>query len=104
MPLPCSGIFFSRKHLIFFNRRHIMFECDMRRFYMPDMAALQEAMYQLSRLLAEMEPALYEFLESHCVTPVLYLTPWFLTLFASSFPMSFSSRVLGKLSISVYWQ
>ena len=23
-----------------------MFECDMRRFYMPDMAALQEAMYQ----------------------------------------------------------
>jgi hypothetical protein len=78
-----------------------MFECDMRRFYMPDMAALQEAMYQLSRLLAEMEPALYEFLESHCVTPVLYLTPWFLTLFASSFPMSFSSRVLGKLSICI---
>jgi len=95
--------------------RHIMFECDMRRFYMPDMAALQEAMYQLSRLLAEMEPALYEFLESHCVTPVLYLTPWFLTLFASSFPMSFSSRVLDlvlaegpaaifKISISLFQQ
>ncbi|CAG5112229.1 Oidioi.mRNA.OKI2018_I69.chr2.g6469.t2.cds [Oikopleura dioica] len=76
--------------------RHLMFECNMRRFYMPDMAALQEAMYQLSRLLAELEPTLYEFLESHCVTPVLYLTPWFLTLFASNFPMSFSSRVLDK--------
>ncbi|CBY15549.1 unnamed protein product, partial [Oikopleura dioica] len=95
--------------------RHIMFECDMRRFYMPDMAALQEAMYQLSRLLAELEPALYEFLESHCVTPVLYLTPWFLTLFASNFPMSFSSHVLDlvlaegpaaifKIAISLFQQ
>ena len=78
--------------------RHMMLGCDMRRYYMPDMAALQEAMYQLSRLLSELESDLYEFLEGHGVTPVLYLTPWFLTLFASNFPLNFAVRVLGILS------
>lgn len=68
----------------------------MRRYYMPDMVALQEAMYQLSRLLSELEKDLYQFLEYHGVTPVLYLTPWFLTIFASNFPLNFAVRVLGK--------
>ena len=76
--------------------RHIMYGCNMRRYYMPDMVALQEAMYQLSRLLSELEKDLYQFLEYHGVTPVLYLTPWFLTIFASNFPLNFAVRVLGK--------
>ena len=53
-------------------------------------------MYQLSRLLSDQEQELYEFLESNGITPVLYLTPWFLTLFASNFPLNFAVRVLGE--------
>jgi hypothetical protein len=90
-------IYLPNEEDAFLLLRHIMLGCDMRRYYMPDMAALQEAMYQLSRLLAELENELYQFLESHGVTPVLYLTPWFLTMCASNFPLTFAVRVLGNL-------
>ena len=68
----------------------------MRRYYLPDMISLQEAMYQLSRLLSDQHSELYSFLEYNGITPVLYLTPWFLTIFASNFPLNFAVRVLGK--------
>ena len=74
-----------------------MFNCNMRRYYLPDMISLQEAMYQLSRLLAYLHPDLYAFLEYNGISPVLYLTPWFLTCFASNFPLNFAVRVLGKI-------
>ena len=78
-----------------------MFNCNMRRYYLPDMISLQEAMYQLSRLLADLHPDLYAFLEYNGISPVLYLTPWFLTCFASNFPLNFAVRVLGKISKSL---
>ena len=68
----------------------------MRRYYLPDMISLQEAMYQLSRLLSDQHSELYSFLEYNGITPVLYLTPWFLTIFASNFPLNFAVRVLGE--------
>ena len=83
--------------------RHLMFNCNMRRYYLPDMISLQEAMYQLSRLLADLHPDLYAFLEFNGISPVLYLTPWFLTCFASNFPLNFAVRVLGKVSKSLVY-
>lgn len=77
--------------------RHLMFNCNMRRYYLPDMISLQEAMYQLSRLLSDQHPELYSFLEYNGITPVLYLTPWFLTIFASNFPLNFAVRVLDMV-------
>ena len=76
----------------------------MRRYYLPDMISLQEAMYQLSRLLADLHPDLYAFLEYNGISPVLYLTPWFLTCFASNFPLNFAVRVLGKIFIDTVLQ
>lgn len=52
-------------------------------------------MYQLSRLLHDYHRDLYNHLEEHEIGPSLYAAPWFLTLFASQFPLNFVSRVFG---------
>ena len=53
-------------------------------------------LYQLSRLLYDLNPNLYYLLKENDVTPFYYAAPWFLTLFASQFPIAFCARVLGK--------
>lgn len=54
-------------------------------------------MYQLSRLLHDYHRDLYIHLEQQEIGPSLYATPWFLTAFASHFPLGFVARVFGKL-------
>lgn len=55
----------------------------------------QIQMYQLSRLLHDYHRELYNHFEEHEICPSLYAAPWFLTLFASQFPLSFVSRIFG---------
>lgn len=55
----------------------------------------QVQMYQLSRLLHDYHRELYNHLEEHEICPSLYAAPWFLTLFASQFPLNFVSRIFG---------
>ena len=55
-------------------------------------------MYQLSRLLHDYHRRLYTHLEEQEIGPSLYAAPWFLTLFASQFPLGFVSRIFGTLS------
>lgn len=50
----------------------------------------------LSRLLHDYYKPVYEFLLELEITPTLYAAPWFLTLFASHFPVGFVARVLGE--------
>lgn len=57
----------------------------------------QIQMYQLSRLLHDYHRDLYSHLEQQEIGPSLYATPWFLTAFASHFPLGFVARVFGKL-------
>lgn len=59
-------------------------------------------MYQLSRLLHDYHRDLYSHLEQQEIGPSLYATPWFLTAFASHFPLGFVARVFGKLSACVH--
>ena len=54
-------------------------------------------LYQLSRLLYDLNPNLYYLLKDNEVTPFYYAAPWFLTLFASQFPIAFCARVLGNI-------
>ena len=56
---------------------------------------MQMMLYQLSRLLYDLNPNLYYLLKENDVTPFYYAAPWFLTLFASQFPIAFCARVLG---------
>jgi len=57
----------------------------------------QVQMYQLSRLLHDHHKDLYDHFEMNEVAPTLYAAPWFLTIFASQFPIGFVARVFGKL-------
>ncbi|KAL1501751.1 hypothetical protein ABEB36_007022 [Hypothenemus hampei] len=73
--------------------RHLMFRRGMRTQYLPDMVGLQIKLYQLSRLVHDQLPDLYDHLEVCEVAPTLYAAPWILTMFASQFPLGFVARV-----------
>ena len=81
----------------YYMLRYLMLELGFRRQYLPDMAALQVQLYQMARLLRDLHRDLYEHLEENEISPTLYAAPWFLTLFASQFPLGFVARVFGKL-------
>ncbi|XP_064168002.1 TBC1 domain family member 4 isoform X1 [Anguilla rostrata] len=75
----------------------LMYDLGLRRQYRPDMVSLQIQMYQLSRLLHDYHRSLYCHLEAHEVGPSLYAAPWFLTVFASQFPLGFVARIFDLL-------
>ncbi|XP_034364783.1 TBC1 domain family member 1 isoform X4 [Arvicanthis niloticus] len=77
--------------------RFLMFDMGLRKQYRPDMIILQIQMYQLSRLLHDYHRDLYNHLEEHEIGPSLYAAPWFLTVFASQFPLGFVARVFDMI-------
>ncbi|XP_069563078.1 TBC1 domain family member 4 isoform X4 [Brachyistius frenatus] len=97
----CQGISFVAGVLLlhmseeqaFDMLKFLMYNRGIRRQYRPDMVSLQIQMYQLSRLLHDYHRDLYNHFEEHEICPSLYAAPWFLTLFASQFPLSFVSRI-----------
>ncbi|XP_014231210.1 TBC1 domain family member 1 isoform X1 [Trichogramma pretiosum] len=101
----CQGLSFVAAVLLlhmsedqaFFLLRHLMFRRGLRKLYLPDMAALQLHLYQLSRLLHDRLPDVYSHFDKHEVSPTLYATSWLLTIFASQFPLGFVTRVFDLL-------
>ncbi|XP_023685300.2 TBC1 domain family member 1 isoform X3 [Paramormyrops kingsleyae] len=101
----CQGLSFVAGVLLLHNDereafgllRFLMFDIGLRRQYRPDMIILQVQMYQLSRLLHDYHRDLYCHLEQHEIGPSLYAAPWFLTAFASHFPLGFVARVFDML-------
>ncbi|KRT81727.1 GTPase activator protein [Oryctes borbonicus] len=100
----CQGLSFVAGVLLlhmeesqaFFLLRHLMFRRGLRKQYLPDMVGLQIRLYQLSRLLHDQLPELYNHFDLYEVAPTLYAAPWLLTIFASQFPLGFVTRVFGK--------
>ncbi|XP_048094959.1 TBC1 domain family member 4 isoform X4 [Alosa alosa] len=103
----CQGISFVAGVLLlhmseeqaFDMLKFLMYDLGFRRQYRPDMISLQIQMYQLSRLLHDYHRPLYNHLEEQEICPSLYAAPWFLTLFASQFPLGFVARVLDLLFV-----
>ncbi|MCJ8732380.1 hypothetical protein PDJAM_G00210640 [Pangasius djambal] len=103
----CQGISFVAGVLLlhmseeqaFDTLKFLMYDLGLRRQYRPDMISLQIQMYQLSRLLHDYHRGLYSHLEEHEISPSLYAAPWFLTLFASQFPLGFVSRIFDLLFV-----
>lgn len=62
-------------------------------FVQPDMPGLHLHLYQFERLLEDHEPALYCHLHRRGISPHLYATQWFLTLFAYRFPLQLVLRI-----------
>uniref|UniRef100_A0ACB8E7U6 TBC1 domain member 1 n=1 Tax=Sphaerodactylus townsendi TaxID=933632 RepID=A0ACB8E7U6_9SAUR len=77
--------------------KFLMFDIGLRKQYRPDMTILQIQMYQLSRLLHDYHRDLYNHFEAYEIGPSLYAAPWFLTMFASQFPLGFVARVFDML-------
>ena len=77
--------------------KHLMFNEGYRKYFKPDMSGLQVSLYQLTRLLAEVYPKVYKKLDQLEVDPSLYATPWFLTVYASCFPLGFVARVFDLI-------
>ena len=61
----------------------------------------QIQLYQLTRLIHDNYKDLYDHFEVHEIAPTLYAAPWFLTLFASQFPLGFVARVFGMLNFLI---
>ncbi|MGH0124818.1 UNVERIFIED_CONTAM: hypothetical protein FKN15_020053 [Acipenser sinensis] len=101
----CQGISFVAGVLLlhmseeqaFQMLKFLMYDLGIRKQYRPDMISLQIQMYQLSRLLHDYHRDLYNHLEENEISPSLYAAPWFLTLFASQFSLSFVARVFDIL-------
>ncbi|XP_040608102.1 TBC1 domain family member 4 isoform X5 [Mesocricetus auratus] len=97
----CQGISFVAGVLLlhmseeqaFEMLKFLMYDLGFRKQYRPDMMSLQIQMYQLSRLLHDYHRELYNHLEENEISPSLYAAPWFLTLFASQFPLGFVARI-----------
>ncbi|KAG9479629.1 hypothetical protein GDO78_011581 [Eleutherodactylus coqui] len=77
--------------------KFLMYNMGLRKQYRPDMVTLQIQMYQLSRLLHDYHRDLYNHLEEYEIGPSLYAAPWFLTMFASQFPLGFVARVFDMI-------
>lgn len=77
--------------------KHLLFHLGLRRQYKQDMGALQVQLYQLCRLLHSRQRALYTHLEQLDIAPALFAAPWFLTLFASQFPLGFVARLFDAV-------
>ncbi|KFX89106.1 hypothetical protein V490_07232 [Pseudogymnoascus sp. VKM F-3557] len=71
----------------------LMNQYRLRDLFIQDMPGLHMHLYQFERLLEDLEPALYCHLHRKGVTPHLYATQWFLTLFAYRFPLQLVLRI-----------
>jgi hypothetical protein len=71
----------------------LMNNYHLRDLFVQDMPGLHKALYQFERLLEDFEPALYCHLHRKGISPHLYATQWFLTLFAYRFPLQLVLRI-----------
>lgn len=74
-----------------------MFDRQLRLNYLPDMKHFQLQLYQMSRLIKDNLPDLYELLDRNEVAITLYASSWMLTLFSSSFELGFVTRIYDLL-------
>ncbi|XP_048778738.1 TBC1 domain family member 1-like isoform X3 [Ostrea edulis] len=103
----CQGLSFIAGILLmhmeeehaFETLRHMMFNLGLRKQFQPNMMPLQVQLYQLTRLIHDNYKDLHDHFEEHEIAPNLYAAPWFLTVFASQFPLGFVSRVFDLLLI-----
>ena len=71
----------------------LMNHYGLRDLFIQDMPGLHMHLYQFERLLEDFEPALYCHLHRRGISPHLYATQWFLTLFAYRFPLQLVLRI-----------
>ena len=71
----------------------LMNHYHLRDLFIQDMPGLHKHLYLFERLLEDVEPALYCHLHRRGISPHLYATQWFLTLFSYRFPLQLVLRI-----------
>lgn len=71
----------------------LMQHYGLRDLFIQDMPGLHMNLYLFERLLEDYEPALYCHLHRRGISPHLYATQWFLTLFSYRFPLQLVLRI-----------
>ncbi|KAI3317503.1 RabGAP/TBC [Xylariaceae sp. AK1471] len=71
----------------------LMNQYKLRDLFIQDMPGLHMHLFQFERILEDLEPALYCHLHRRGISPHLYATQWFLTLFAYRFPLQLVLRI-----------
>ncbi|KAI1271518.1 RabGAP/TBC [Xylaria sp. FL0933] len=71
----------------------LMNQYKLRDLFIQDMPGLHMHLYQFERILEDLDPALYCHLHRRGISPHLYATQWFLTLFAYRFPLQLVLRI-----------
>lgn len=66
---------------------------DMRGMFTLNMEGLQLRLYQFTSFLEQIMPDLYSHLTVKGVTPSMYASQWFLSLFAYAYPLSLVHRI-----------
>lgn len=74
-----------------------MNQYHLRDLFVQDMPGLHMRLYQFERLIEDFEPALYCHLHRRGISPHLYATQWFLTLFAYRFPLQLVLRIYDMI-------
>ncbi|XP_028518701.1 EVI5-like protein [Exaiptasia diaphana] len=72
----------------------LMMDYRMREIFKPTMAELGLCIYQLENLLQETLPNLFAHFQAQGFHTAMYASSWFLTLFASVFPLNAAFRVM----------
>ncbi|KAG0168026.1 GTPase-activating protein [Apophysomyces sp. BC1034] len=77
-----------------------LMECyGLRGHYTQEMEALPEHMYQFDNLLQQKLPEIHRHLEIQGVKPSMYVSQWFLTVFAYRCPLNLVFRVFDLLFV-----
>jgi len=71
--------------------------CNLRAIYQPGLGILQETLRQLEDNMALIVPRVYHHFQDCGVPAVLFATSWFLTLYAASFPLVMSCRIIDMM-------
>uniref|UniRef100_A0A0R3T9L0 Rab-GAP TBC domain-containing protein n=1 Tax=Rodentolepis nana TaxID=102285 RepID=A0A0R3T9L0_RODNA len=82
----------------------LMNEYRLRELYKPCMTELGVCMHQLDGLIAEHLPELHTHFTTQSFAPSHYASAWFLTLFATAFPIAMTTRVMDLFIAEVSYQ
>merc|ERR1712176_50391 len=79
--------------------------CNLRSIYKPGLGELQEMLLELDERMEQIVPAVSRLFRDCHVQTMLFATNWILTLYASSFPIVMTCRLIdimlseGNISI-----
>ncbi|KAG1218682.1 hypothetical protein G6F35_008124 [Rhizopus arrhizus] len=77
----------------------LMGKYDLRGHFTPKMETLHQHMYQFDNIFQQKLPVVHRHMEHEAVSPSMYASQWFITLFSYRCPIELSFRIMDLLLI-----